>query len=401
MEKKVIAVLFGGPAVEHDISILTGLQIIEAMDTTKYIPLPIYVDQRGIWWHGEALLNRKNYHFSVETKATLKQLELPIGYNFNDQPFFYIRNNSLLGKNKRIYFDLALIAFHGEVGEDGIIQGVMEVARIPYTGTRPLASAIYMNKVIAKKLFRGANLPVLSDIVLEKPYTDAIFDVNKITENLAVTYPVCVKPCNLGSSIGVHKAENETELNAAIINIFKIDKAVIIEPFVENLIEYNVSVTKAVNEQTMLSAIEKPIKEGMVLSFKDKYLSQGGIETKLSMPMTEGMASATRELNPQDLTIEQRNIILHSAQTAFELVGGCGAPRIDFLCNGNSGEIWLNEVNPLPGSLGYYLWEARTPKIGFTALIDALIQEGFLEYKKSYKTFNLKDIHSSIFPVRD
>ena len=401
VDKKIVAVLFGGQAVEHDISILTGLQIIEAIDTTKYTPMPIYVDQQGLWWHGKELLERKNYHFSAKTKSKLQELELPIGHIFNERPFFNIKNKTVFSKMKRVYFDIAFIAFHGEVGEDGLIQGVFEVAKIPYTGTRVLASAIFMNKVIAKNLFRNANISVLPEIIVKKPFTDGVMDVTKITENIKVSFPACVKPCNLGSSIGVYKVENKAELNAAILGIFKIDKEAVIEPFVENLVEYNVSVTKAFAEKTILSAIERPIKDGLFLSFKDKYLSQGGIDNKLSGPISEGMVSATRELNPEGLTAAQKQIISTSAEKAFELVAGCGAPRIDFLCNGKTGEIWLNEVNPLPGSLGYFLWEARTPKINFTMLLDALIEEGFFEHKKSYKTFNLKDIQGSIFPQRD
>lgn len=400
MDKKVVAVLFGGQAVEHDISILTGLQIIEAMDTTKYAPLPIYIDQTGVWWHGQELLNRKNYHFSATAKKKLTQLELPLGHIFSDQPFFNINKQSFLAKTKKLYFDIALLAFHGEIGEDGLIQGVFEAARIPYTGARVLASAIFMNKAIAKHLFKSANIPVLPEIVVKKPCRQDIIDVNKITEPLTIAFPVCVKPGNLGSSIGVHKAENIAELNAAILAIFKLDKEVVIEPFVANLVEYNIAVTKAVDGKTMLSAIERPIKDGSVLSFKDKYLAQGGLESKLSIPAAEGMASAMRELDPKNITTAQKEIIFASASKAFELVGGCGAPRIDFLCNEVTAELWLNEVNPLPGSLGYYLWEARTPKINFTKLIDGIIQEGFIEHKKTYKAFNLSEAQCAIFPVR-
>jgi D-alanine-D-alanine ligase len=401
MDKKVVAVLFGGVAVEHDVSILTGLQIIEAMDTTKYVAIPIYIDQQGKWWSGKELLDRKNYHFSRKTKNKLQQLELSVGYVFNERPFFNIKSKNILLGNKKIYFDIALLAFHGDFGEDGHIQGIFENAKIPYTGTRLLASAVYMNKIVAKKLFKSIGIPVLPDIILKKPTNINILDINKITKDLEISFPVCAKPCNLGSSVGVYKVENQQELHTAILNIFKIDKEIIIEPFVENLVEYDVSVTKALNEETTLSAIEKPIRDSSLLNFNDKYLSQGGIETKLSMSITEGMASATRVLHPEDLSKKQEQIIIDSATKAFEIVGGCGAPRLDFLCNEKTKEIWLNEINPLPGALAYYLWEARTPKINFTKLVDALIKEGFLEHKKAYKTFSLHDIQSSIFPVRN
>lgn len=400
MSKPIIAVLFGGPAVEHDISILTGLQIIEAMDTTKYLPLPIYVDQQGSWWHGAELLNRKNYHFSEKLKTKLTKIELPIGQIFNKRPFFQLSKKSMFTKAKPLYFDLAFMAFHGEVGEDGMLQGVFETAKIPYTGVRPLAAAIYMNKVLAKKLFKSVGIPVLPEVVLTKPKSEALFAIEQITASLAVTFPLCAKPCNLGSSIGVYKVSNQEELNAAILAIFKLDNAVMLEPFVDNLIEYNIAVSKALDGNITFSAIEKPLKDGLFLSFKDKYLAHGSVDNKLSSSLTEGMVSATRVLNPQDLTVEQKKLILHSAEQAFAVVAGCGAPRIDFLCNSSTGELWLNEVNPLPGSLGYFLWEARTPKVGFTRLIEALIQEGFMEQQKIRKSLNLATTNSAIFPVK-
>ena len=399
MNKTKVAVLFGGQSVEHDVSILTGLQIIEAMDSTKYEPLPIYIDRDGRWWHGVELLQRKNYHFSKATKDKLKQVELSIGEDFGDKPFFKIKNKFVFAKPKRLYFDIAFFAFHGEIGEDGRLQGVFETARIPYVGPRVLAASVFMNKSIAKAVFRNHNISVLPEVVIKKPSTEDFIDIKKITQDLKISFPACVKPCNLGSSICVHKVENIEELHAALLVIFKVDQEAIIEPFVNNLVEYNIAVTKAFGDEITFSAIERPIRDGNLLSFHDKYLAQGGIDSKLSAPVSEGMASLSRELNPK-LEPKQEQIIRDSAKKAFECVSGTGVSRIDFLCDAKTGVLWLNEVNPIPGSLAYFLWEACTPKIGFTALVDALIQEGFLEKRKLTRSIDLKSVNSVVFPER-
>jgi len=394
-DKKTIAVIFGGKSAEHDISVLTGLQIIEAIDTTQYNPIPVYVDQAGEWWTGQELLNRKNYYLTPKLKKKLSRITLCVG-----QPAglaqFNILNAGLLSKKKAIPFDVAFLAFHGTLGEDGTMQGLFEIEEIPFTGCRTLASSVYMNKAVAKAVFRNAGIPVLSEIIIERPEQETFIDIDKLTHNLEITFPVCAKPCNLGSSIGVHKANNLPELHAALLDIFKIDNQVIIEPFVEHLVEYNIAVSKAFGD-LRVSAIERPIRDLELLSFKDKYLANGDLESKLSVPYTEGMASASREIHPKSLREQQKNIIEESAKKAFTLLSACGAPRIDFLCNETTGEVWLNEVNPFPGSAGYYLWEAATPKVNFTKLVDAMIQEALQEQRRALRIIDPKLTQANIF----
>jgi D-alanine-D-alanine ligase len=401
--KKTVAVLFGGMSLEHDVSILTGLQIINSIDSSKYNVFPVYIDKEGIMWYGKELLDRKNYHFSQQTKDKLKQLTLNVGTNFSYRPYF-IKKNDILPGGKKIFFDIAFLAFHGEVGENGYMQSLFEVARIPYVGPRAFDASIFMNKAISKAIFRDAGIKVLDDVVIKKPEIKGAIDVKKLLKDVKIKFPACVKPCNLGSSVGVSKAKNNTELQKAILEIFKIDNEVIIEPFVENLIEYNVAITRALENEIKLSVIELPFKKDALLSFKDKYLSSGGskgtkLDNKLSGPPSAGMASLTREINPK-LTAKQKKFIEENAIKAFESVNGTGAPRIDFLCNKKTGQIWFNEVNPIPGSLAFYLWEPRKPKVGFTQLLTGLIQEGFKEHGKSIVDKNLKTFNASIFPQK-
>ena len=394
MGKIVAAVLFGGGGVEHDVSVLTGTELIKAMDHEKFEPLPIYIDPDGSWWHGAALLDRKNYYPSYSVKRTLNKLSLPIGQDMKDRPYFNIDNASFFSANKKLFFDIAFFAFHGSVGESGNMQGAFDVLQIPYTGARMLESSIFMNKHLSKSIVKNHDIPVLDSVLITKPSTTLTIDTLK---NYKIQFPACIKPTNLGSSVGVHKAENLDDAYTALLEIFKVDTEAIIEPFVPNLVEYNIAVTKCFNGNIALSAIESPIKDGDWLSFRDKYLAQGGLESKLAAP-THGAASATRTFNPK-LSKKQESIIRESAKKiATILPNFAGSPRIDFLCDSKSKEIWFNEINPIPGSLAYYLWEnSADHKTSYTQFITYMIEEGFKKSINRSSEINLRSIKASIF----
>jgi D-alanine-D-alanine ligase len=378
-DKLTVAIFFGGKSTEHEVSAISGLQVLDAIDTTRYDAFPVYLDPEGCWWVGDALRKRETYPLNLSQLPDIKRVNLLLSSRHNDGKgrLSVQGGKKLFQKSKQIEFDIALPVFHGTYGEDGCFQGLMEIANIPYTGLRTTASGIVMNKDMAKKIFKDTGAPLLPSIAVEKP-TDHFFDIDSFTTDLGLSYPVLVKPCNLGSSIGIHKANNQDDLNTALLDIFRIDTKAIIEPFIENLVEYNVAVSKAFGT-LQLSAIEKPFRKGDIQDFHDKYLSAGGDgDSKLSVRLTEGMVSATRELNPKDLSDDHRALILDTASKVFETLEGTGAPRLDFYGNSETGELWLNEINPVPGSYGYFLWEASpgtdTP-VTFTALITALIDE--------------------------
>jgi D-alanine-D-alanine ligase len=197
-----------------------------------------------------------------------------------------------------------------------------------------------------------------------------------------LAFPLIVKPSHLGSSIGVARATTTEELRGALSVIFRLDTHAIVEPFVENLVEYNLAVRNGKNG-VITSAIERPKSERELLDFKAKYLSGSGSKKnggKQPGAISQGMLSLTRELNPavsDDLATTLRTW----GTKCFEVVDGTGAPRIDFLCNSKTGELWLNEVNPCPGSFGYFLWEAATEPLLFSELLSALIDEAFTTQK--------------------
>ena len=397
MNKKKIAVFFGGKSFEHDVSILTGLQAIQVMDITKYEPIPVYVDIDGKWWTGKQLLNMQNYPITDTMKQNLTQISICI-CNTDDKPKFNIQNAKLFGK-KFIEFDLAFFAFHGNIGENGPMQGVMETANIPYTGADILSSTIYMSKIDTKSICKTIGINVLDEIILNKPTMTEKFNIKELTKNLKIKYPVFVKPANLGSSIGISKANNIDELHSALLTVFKLDTKAIIEPFVENLKEYNVAVMKNLDGEIITSTIETPLNKNDYLDFKDKYLASNGCKktapVKLAVP-SEGLLSMGREFDPK-ISKNTRDFIENSAKKLFEYMGATGNPRIDFLCNSKTGEIWLNEVNPIPGSFAFYLWEKSKYRINYSKLVDIIIRNGFKNFENKNLYIDLKSSSSVIF----
>ncbi len=378
--KKKIAVFFGGRSPEHDVSVISALQVLGAIDTSAYESFPVYIDPKGTWYTGDALRKRENYLF--KDKSTLTEVTLDVSGKRGgslipkQQPFF--------GSAKSIAFDVAIPAFHGLYGEDGNIQGLFELANIPYTGMRTKASAILMDKVTTKYALQALDIPVLPFAILKRPSEGYLIPEDQLDALLKpLGYPCIIKPSHLGSSIGVAKVENAAEAKACLPAIFEMDDSAIAEPFVKNLIEYNVAVMK----NGVTSAIERPKATDELLDFKQKYMSGsddnktgdklGGVKDG-NTPVSEGMLSLTREINP-DISTEKDAQIREWAVRMFDALDGTGAPRIDFIGNSESGELWMNEVNPIPGSFGYFLWEAAADPVLFTDLLTVQIEEAISE----------------------
>jgi D-alanine-D-alanine ligase len=374
--KTRIAVFLGGRSPEHDVSVVTGLQAIQALDQTRFDPFVVYVTPQGAWLAGPGLDDRRSYLPDAALRAKLAEVTLDIAATGGGR--LVARRSGLLRRPAPIEFDVALLAFHGLGGEDGQFQGVFEAANIPYTGMRTMASAVLMDKVATKRMLAGSGIPLLQHAVVARPET-GLPPAAALEAPLAeIGFPCCVKPVHLGSSIGVGKADNVEEVRALLATIFRLDTKAVIEPFVPNLVEYNVSVARF-GGAPRCSAIERPKRVEALLDFRQKYLSgsdrDGGKAggKNLARP-SEGMLSLTRDINPV-LPGQQAPDIRRWALAAFEAVDGTGAPRIDFLCNEATGDIWLNEINPCPGSFGFFLWEAAEEPIGFTALLSHLIDE--------------------------
>ncbi len=379
-----VAVFLGGRSPEHDVSVITGLQALKAIDQQRFAPFPVYVSPGGQWFVGEALAERRNYLPDARTLAELTEVSLAVGAGGEAGSGVLLpKRSGVFGRRAAIPFDVALLAFHGLYGEDGNMQGLFETAGLPYTGMRTLASALFMDKPAAKRLLRGLEIPLLPDTVVTRgpgglPSAEAL---SRLMRNIG--FPCVVKPAHLGSSIGVGKAEDMDELRALLPAIFRLDRQAMIEPFIPNLVEYNVSVMR-VDGEVRSSAIEQPKRAEELLDFRQKYMSGGGKSGggKGEGTASQGMLSLTRDINPA-LPSGLEGNLRRWAVAAFEAVDGTGAPRVDFYCNASTGEVWLNEVNPCPGSFGYFLWEAADPPLGFTPLLSSLIDEAIACHRAS------------------
>ncbi len=386
--KKRIAVFFGGRSPEHDVSVVTGLQILGAIDPTRYDAFPVYISTDGVWLVGEVLRKRENYMLHAVNRREVRQVKLDVTAGRTGR--LIPHKTSLFDTGgKFIQFDVAIPSFHGLFGEDGNMQGVFEIAGVAYAGMRTLASAVLMDKAVTKKVMQGLDIPVLPYAVLKRPaqgYMIAREIIEQTLREKNIGFPCILKPAHLGSSIGVAKASNAEEIAACLPAVFEYDEVAIVEPFVQNLVEYNVAVTKAFGG-VKTSAIERPKASEELLDFKQKYLSGGGSKggsksgTKTPGQASQGMLSLTREINPE-LDAQTEKNIRDWAVRMYEGLDGTGAPRIDFIGNSKTGELWLNEVNPWPGSIGYFLWEAAPEPALFSELMTALIEEAIEERRK-------------------
>lgn len=378
--KKRVAVFIGGRSPEHDVSVVTGLQAFNAVDRGRYDPFLVYVSLTGEWYVGEALADKSIYIPTPETRRHLTKVSLDTNADPMGIGRLIPEKKGLFGGAKPIVFDAALLAFHGLFGEDGGFQGMFDSVNVPYTGMRTMASAVMMDKVATKRVLAGTNVPQLPSVTLDRPRDGTMMSVAAIKEKLGnFAFPLIVKPAHLGSSIGVARTQTVEEVAASLPAIFSLDHQAMVEPFVENLVEYNVAVTAALGGGVKTSAIERPKRATELLDFKQKYMSGGSKKTggsKAPGQSSEGMLSLTRDINPA-LPEGMEAKIRAWAETVFMTVGGTGAPRLDFLSNEKTGEVWFNEANPCPGSFGFFLWEAAEKPVLFTELMTALIEEAF------------------------
>ncbi|MEM7679735.1 MAG: D-alanine--D-alanine ligase, partial [Pseudomonadota bacterium] len=377
MSKIRVAVFFGGRSPEHDVSVVSGLQVLGAVDPNKYDAFPVYVAQDGRFLTGDVLRERSNYMLSGASEAHC--VEVTPDVKADKIGRLIPKKTGFFGKPKAIEFDVALPVFHGLYGEDGHVQGLFEMMGVPYTGSRVMASSILMDKVATKWILHDLDIPHLPYAVIERPDSGYFISQDDLKKTLGkLKFPLILKPVHLGSSIGVAKVNDLEELSACLPAVFEYDDSAIVEPFVQNLVEYNVAVSK-IGGTVRTSAIERPKATEELLDFKQKYLSGGDNKSgnklggsKSAGQISEGMLSLTRELNPE-LKPKQEEQIRAWAETMFSALNGSGAPRIDYICDGKSGEIWMNEVNPIPGSYGYFLWEAASDPLLFSELVSGLI----------------------------
>ncbi len=368
-----VGVIFGGRSVENEISVITAAQTMAAMNVEKYNIVPIYISKEGHWYTGEKLRSTDNYRDMKSLLSSVEEVYLrPV---YGDNRLYKVRK-PLFGSDVVTTLDVILPALHGTSGEDGSFQGLIEMTGIPYACPNTLASANGMDKITMKMILRESGIPVVDYAWFsDKEWLSERDDVLVRCE--ALNYPLIVKPANLGSSVGIKAVHNREELVEAVDNAIRYSKRIIVEVLVERLKEINCSVLGDYYD-CKASVCEAPVRSGEILSYEDKYL--GGGKNKPS----EGMHSTVREI-PARLSDEVTEYIRTTACKTFRVLACDGVSRIDFMIDEATNNIYVNEINTIPGSLSFYLWEATG--VPFDELVDTLIGVAFKRKRDSeFKT---------------
>ena len=363
--KTKVAVVFGGRSVEHEVSIITGIQAFCALDRNKYDPIVLYITKDNRFYTGEVLEHIESYRdLPTALAAATRVLPTP-GANGVDLIRYPAKR---FGDNTVASFEVAIPTVHGTNVEDGTLMGFLEMLNVPYTGCDITSSALGMDKFLMKSVLRDAGVPVLDALAFSgKVYAQNSEKLlNRLEES--VGYPMIVKPVNLGSSVGISRASDREKLAAALDDAFGYAPRVLVEKAVTPLREINCSVLGD-SDSARASVCEEPINSDEILSYRDKYLSGGSKSGK-----SGGMSDLKRRC-PADIPPELAEQVQALAVKTFRALGCSGVSRIDFLNNPETGELWVNEINTIPGSLSFYLWEATD--LPFNKLLDEMISLAF------------------------
>ena len=367
-----LGVIFGGESVEHEVSIISAIQAMNKMDSEKYEIIPIYITKDRQWYTGEMLKEIETYSDLSLIKRYAKNVVL-----YEDNGKFVLQNKKGF---RRIVkeIDMVFPIVHGTNVEDGVLQGYLESIGIPFVGGDVYASAVGQDKIFMKQIFRENDLPVCDYAwFYDTEYEDDNEKVLARVEKL--TYPVIIKPATLGSSVGIKTAHNKEELKVAIDEAIKYDHKIVVEKLVENLMEVNISVLGNYSNQ-QVSAIEQVIPTKDFLTYEDKYLGSSKTKGKIGgkFNTSKGMVSTSRVI-PAPLPKKMKEEVEKVAVGAFKALGSSGVVRIDFLVDEKEKKIYINEVNNIPGSLSFYLWEPIGKE--YTELLDDMINIGIRDYK--------------------
>ncbi len=364
--KTKIAVFFGGKATEHEVSVISAIQAMENMNREKYEIFPVYISKDEKFYFGQELREIERYKKLNELLKTVSEITLVKNHQTGRVEIY--RLPLKLMPKKLGEFEIAFPILHGNKGENGSIQGMLEMLKIPYVGSGVAASAIGMDKAAAKHLLRDTGIPVIDFVAFNKyRFFQAEQECLDECEH-KLHYPMIVKPACGGSSIGVEIAGSREELAFKLNQVFLLDRKAIIENKVQSLREVNCSVLGDWTE-AHTSVIEEPVTSSELLSFADKYMNDS----------SKGMSSASRKI-PADISAEQKEQVEEYSRRIFRELGGAGVVRIDYIIDETDGRLYFNEINTIPGSLAFYLWKPLGRE--YSALLDELIRLAVKEYKR-------------------
>lgn len=358
--KTNIGVFFGGRSTEHEISVISANQAMHAINTDRFDVTPVYITKQGKYYTGEALLDMAAYRDLPSLLAKCQEVYIrPVYGDYN----LYSTRKSIFSSEPRkvATLDVVIPVLHGANGEDGSFQGILQATGIPFAGCDVLASANGMDKITMKMILRASGIPVVDYVWFtdKQWYNQRDELINRIEDEIG--YPVIIKPSNLGSSVGIGRADDREQLITKVSEAEKYSSRIIVEHLVEQLQEINCSVLGDADEYST-SVLEEPIKTGEILSYEDKYM--GGSKG------AKGMQASAKRI-PADLPAELTDRIRYLAGETFRVLGCHGVSRVDVIVDKNDDSVYVNEINTIPGSLSFYLWEATG--LTFPKLMERLV----------------------------
>ena len=360
-----IGVIFGGESVEHEVSIISAVQAMNKLDGEKYEVVPIYITKDNEWYTGEMLKELEAFQ------------DMNLLKKYATNVILYAKNGSFVLQSKGFFksivkeIDIAMPIGHGAITEDGVLQGYLRMIGIPFVGCDVEASTLSQDKIVQKQIWSHYDLPMVNYVwFYDAEYVDDSDAVIKKINKLK--YPIILKPATLGSSIGIVTVKDKEELAKAIEDVIEYDTKIIVEEMVDNLTEVNISVLGNYENQ-QLSVIEQVMSEHDLLTYEDKYINGS------KKSGSKGMASALRKI-PADISDSMAEEVRNIATVAFKALGASGVSRIDFLIDSKKKKIFINEINPCPGSLSFYLWDPLGKD--YTTLLDDLVNIAVKDYKK-------------------
>lgn len=365
---KKIIVIFGGISPEHDVSVITGILCLNCLDKTKFSPVPIYVSKKGEWFTGDKLYNL-GFFKSYDERKLLKVNIVP-GENVlrkykNNKPLFSVSG--------------AVNCMHGGMGENGTIGAFFELCGVPCVGTDAFSARIAMDKALTKTAAKNLGVKVVDYAIVKRDEfyeksEEIIFSLEKSLE-----YPLIVKPCGTGSSIGISVAKDGNELFKSLVTALSYDEKAIVEKYIDGYTELNCAAYEK-NGNVMISELEKPVSAHEILTFYDKY--SGG---KGNTPKREFPAKVSKKITDEVKAVTKSMYV------------GCNFSsviRADFLIKGET--VYLNEINSIPGSLAYYLFYNTIG--GLTDLLTDLLSEAIKINRK--KQINLQSYDSDVLSFK-
>ncbi len=356
-----LAVMFGGKSVEHEVSVISASQAMAAADKEKYNVIPIYITKQGCFYTSPDMLDINSFK---DINSLLKKSSRVILVNEDNKVKLVKYPKPLFGGDLGA-IDVVLPVVHGTNCEDGTLQGYLETVDAAYAGCNVLSSAIGMDKILMKKLLKEHGVPVLDcEYFYARQWDENKDELIEKCEKLG--YPLIVKPADLGSSVGIKKAADRQELEDAVINASSYAEKILVEHAITNLREINCAALGD-SEKVITSVCEEPFSSDEILSYEEKYMGGGKNKTGGS----KGMASLSRKV-PADIDKETEEKIRAYVADTFNILCCSGVSRVDCMIDCDTNEIYVNEINTMPGSLAFYLWEAAG--LEFSGLVDELVR---------------------------